>query len=314
MEATASFGSCIAMSTPTSCLVIGATGFVGGHVARHLSNSGLAVSGLYRKPDAKLELERSGIAPVLGDLVEDFDAVASAVRTVDAVIYAAQVPFDAEPMIVRRLLDVLSGTGKTFVFLSGTGVLMQRTQGAWSSDVFAEDDDFTPEPFALARVEVEKMVRSAEGVRGIVVRPPVIWGPDDNGPVAQIYRSVAATGSACFIGSGLGAYSNVHVADVAELFRIVLERGRAGATYHAVAGEIAWRWIAEAVARDLDVPTRSLTLAEAEEVWGPFGALLLSASSRSRDPRTRAELGWAPTHHDLLSEVGEPRLRQLARP
>lgn len=47
---------------------------------------------------------------------------------------------------------------------------------------------------------------------------------------------------------------------------------------------------------------------------GPFGALLLSACSRSRDPRTRTELGWKPTRLDLLSEIGDPRLRALANP
>jgi hypothetical protein len=39
-----------------------------------------------------------------------------------------------------------------FVLLSGTGVLMQRTAGAWSEDCFSEDDPFDPEPLARARV------------------------------------------------------------------------------------------------------------------------------------------------------------------
>jgi nucleoside-diphosphate-sugar epimerase len=164
--------------------------------------------------------------------------------------------------------------------------------------------------------EAERIVRAAakRGLRSMVIRPPVIWGPGDNGPVAQVYRSVAATGAACYVGAGLAAYSNVHSADLARLFSIAIERGEAGGLYHAVAGEIPYRWIAEAVARDLGVPTRSLSMDEASDVFGPFGALLLSACSRSRDPRTRAELGWAPTQHDMLSQIGERRLRALVSP
>lgn len=59
--------------------------------------------------------------------------------------------------------------------------------------------------------------------------------------------------------------------------------------------------------------TRKLTT-EAAEVLDPIGALLLSPSSRSRDPRRLAEIGWSPTRLDLLSQLGEARLRALAVP
>ena len=53
---------------------------------------------------------------------------------------------------------------------------------------------------------------------------------------------------------------------------------------------------------------------EAHEMFGPLGAMIYSACSRSLDPRARTELGWKPVHGDMLSQVGEPRLRALARP
>lgn len=294
--------------------VIGATGYVGSQLAQHLARAGHRVSGLARSTDAAAKLSGDGIEPITADLDDRLDRTVAAARAADATIYAAQIAFEREPAVLRTLCDALANTGKTFVFLSGSGVFLQRTIGAWSPDVFAEDDPFTPEPLAAARVEAEGIVRAAadHGVRAIVVRPPVIWGPGDDGPVAKTYRSVAATGGACYVGSGLAAYSNVHSADLARLFELVLERGQAGALYHAVGGEIPYRWIAEAVARDLGVPTRSLSMDEAGEVFGPFDALLLSACSRTRDPRTRAELGWAPQHPDMLDLIGEPRLRALA--
>ncbi|WP_274519530.1 hypothetical protein [Actinoplanes friuliensis] len=40
----------------------------------------------------------------------------------------------------------------------------------------------------------------------------------------------------------------------------------------------------------------------------------MGASSRGRAPRSRHELGWTPTVTDMLSSVGEARLRELAGP
>lgn len=334
-------------------LVIGATGFVGGAVARHLVTQGHTVTGLARSGEAAARLTAQGITPVAGDLPGPpggrpggrsepsgdfsgpsgdepgglsgasgtgqgerggFEAVLAVAGRADAVIFAAQPDPGTEERAVAGLLDALAGAGKTFVFTSGTGVLIQRTGGAWSEDSFGEDDPFTVEPLAARRLGVERSVRAAaeRQVRSLVIRPGLIWGPGDHGHVSMIYRSVAATGAACYVGEGLNTYSNVHIDDVVRLFALALEKGAAGALYHAVAGEIPNRWIAEAVADDLGCGTRSLTPEEAAGVWGDMGGLILAGSSRCRAPRTRGELGWIPAHTDMLTMIGEPRLRNLA--
>ncbi|MET0132932.1 MAG: NAD-dependent epimerase/dehydratase family protein [Kibdelosporangium sp.] len=295
-------------------LVIGATGFVGGAVARLLGVKGHLVTGLARSDEAAERLTAHGISVLRGDLDAGLVEVVAAARHADAVVFAAQPAPEAERTAVAELLGALEGSATTFVFTSGTGVLIQRTAGAWSEDCFAEDDPFTVEPLAAGRLAVENMVRAAAGrrIRAMVVRPGLIWGPGEHGHVSMIYQSVARTGAACYVGEGLNTYSHVHIDDVARLFELALTKGVAGALYHAVAGETPNRWIAEAVARDVGCPARSVTLDEAATVWGEFGALILAASSRSRAPRTRDELGWAPEHTDMLSMIGQSRLRELA--
>lgn len=128
----------------------------------------------------------------------------------------------------------------------------------------------------------------------------------------MIYQSVAATGAACYVGPGLNTYSNVHIDDVTLLFTLALETGQAGGLYHAVAGEVPNRWIAEKVAGDLGIEARSITPAEGRDVWGELGALIMGASSRLQAVSARRELGWKPEHTDMLSMIGEPRLRRLA--
>ncbi|MFJ6512945.1 NAD-dependent epimerase/dehydratase family protein [Streptomyces sp. NPDC091406] len=296
--------------------VIGATGFVGGHLARHLVAEGHTVTGLARTEAAADGLTAQGITPVAGDLGTRRPAVVEAARGADAVIYAAQADPEQETGTVQDLTRALAGTGRTLAFLSGSGVLLQRTEGAWSPDVFAEDDAFTPEPLAGFRKAAEDTVLAAAGpeLRAMVIRPGLIWGPGDHGHMSMIYRSVAETGAASYVGEGLNTYSHVHVDDVAHLFALALDKGRAGGLYHAVAGETPNRWIAERVAADLGVEARSVTPEQAVGVWGEFGALVMAASSRIRAPRAEQELGWRPEHTDLLTLIGEERLRRLARP
>lgn len=61
-----------------------------------------------------------------------------------------------------------------------------------------------------------------------------------------------------------------------------------------------------------DSTPASLTVDEATSVWAEFGALIMAASSRSSASRARQELGWTPHHTDMLTMIGEPRLRELA--
>lgn len=295
--------------------ILGATGFIGGAVAARLIAAGREVSGLARNPDSAARLQAAGLRPVLGDLESDLAPIIAAASDADAVVFAPQLLLEPEHQAVSALLDAIEGKGKTFIFTSGAGVLGQRTEGAWSQDSFAEHDSFVPARTLIRRVETENLVRAAvdRGVRGIVIRPPLIWGPGDHGHVSMIYASVAKTGAACYVGSGLNCYSNVHIDDLSRLYELVLDQGAPGALYHAVAGEIPNRWIAEAVARDLGCETRSVSVTEAFDIWGRFATLIvMGASSRSRSPRSRDELGWRPERLDMLSQVGEPRLRALA--
>ena len=297
-------------------VVIGATGFVGGAIARRFLADGHAVRGLSRTDSSAQTLARQGIQPLPGDLTEGRDALIRAVADHDAVVVAAQLDPDMESDVTNALLDATEGSEKTLLFTSGSGVLLQRTEGAWSPDSFAEDDEFTTEPLAQTRKAVEDIVRSSDrrGVRGIVIRPGTIWGPGDHGHVSMVYQSVATLGAAGYVGQGLNVYSHVHIDDVTHLFSLALHHGISGALYHAVVGETPMRWVAESVAADLQVPVRSLDMKEAEEVWGKFGALIASASSRIRPERSTTELGWAPRKFDMLATIGDSRLRRLAEP
>ena len=96
----------------------------------------------------------------------------------------------------------------------------------------------------------------------------------------------------------------LHVDDLAELYNLAIAKGQAGAVYHAVAGEENFRTLAEAVAKARGCATKSVSAEEAIEVWGPRNApIYFCGCSRSRSPRSRRDLGWAPTKFDIVGDI-----------
>jgi nucleoside-diphosphate-sugar epimerase len=292
-------------------LVIGAGGYLGSHVVNALLADGSAhhrVRALVR-PGSTSPLP-GGVEVHRGEL-ESGEALAQAVRGVDAVVFCARLLDDghdrsAERRIIERLIQLLRGGGAALVFTSGTGVLSTETEGHWDDRVLAEDDPFEPAPLMYTRVGTEQLVRdsAAQGVRGIVIRPPSIWGGGLSSHTTHILRTAVELGTAWHVGPGLNTYSVVHVEDLARLFRLAIERGRAGATYHATAGEVPNRWLAQTVAEALRVGTGSVTPEEAAGFWGDYVTrVVMGSSSRTTSARTRAELGWSPVHFDMLADT-----------
>jgi nucleoside-diphosphate-sugar epimerase len=286
-------------------LVIGATGYVGSHIANCLARHGHDVTGHARNAEGAAKIHAAGHQARVGDLADRTGLVTLA-RQADATVFAPQLLADEEYAVVSALLEGYRDTGKTFVFTSGTGVLGQRTAGEWSEASFAEDDAFTPPKSIARRVETENLVRAAaaSGVRAMVVRPPMIWGHGRHLMVEFILESIRKTGVACYVGRGLNLYSHVHVDDLTEVFRSAIERGCAGALYHAVGGELNNRCIAELLAQRMGCKTRSVSMDEAIKLWGKFPSLIvLGASSRSRSPRTSRELDWRPARVELIDAI-----------
>ncbi|MEE4453044.1 NAD-dependent epimerase/dehydratase family protein [Novosphingobium resinovorum] len=277
-------------------LVLGATGYLGRHVVRNLVSGGHAVYGFARNEAGACTVAEDGAQPVHGDLA-DIEAVPALVDGFDAVIMAAQLMLDEEYRLVSAMLDALEGTDRCFVFTSGTSVMSIPTGGDWDERSFAEDEPFVPRRQIAPRLAAEQIVRDAatRGVRAMVVRPPLIWGNGGCQIIAQFYHSARTTGAVCHVGRGLNVYSNVHVEDLAQLYRLCIEKGRAGALYFAVAGEVSYGVMAAEIARNLGGPTRSVTVEEACEIWGKgLGGIVLCSCSRQRSPRAREELGWTP--------------------
>ena len=290
--------------------VFGASGYIGQHLVRHLVSIGHAVTGFARSEASGAFLEGLGAAPWIGDL-DDMAPVLEAIGTADAVIWAAQLMLDEEHRVVAAMLSKLAGSGKCFIFTSGTSLMSIPTNGDWDERSFAEDEPFEPRRQIAPRLEIERLVRDAAGIgiHTMVIRPPLIWGHGGSKIIADFHHSARMTGAVCHIGRGLNVYSNVHVDDLATLYGLALAKGVAGALYFAVSGEVSYGVIADRIARHLGVPVRSVTIEEGCEIWDRFMArIVLCSCSRQRSPRARLELGWIPDpdRQDILEDCSHP--------
>lgn len=288
-------------------LIIGCGGYIGSACARAMKAAGHEVSGLARSPEIEARLRKDGYGALRGDL-SNIDALARDILNFEAVLYTPRVTFAEEGQSLGPLVAALEGSGKTFVYTSGTGVMnIESPRGEWRHETFAEGDAFVSLPWIQQRVEVENAFLGAakRGVRAILLRPPHVWGRGNSTLVRGLVEGYRKTGEVNYVGYGLHQYASVHVDDLGELSRLVLEKGEAGGTYNGVGGEVNLITLARATARLLGCEARSISLDEAKKIWGEWMAPNLYAMAcPARAPKARA-LGWTPQHHDIEVDIRE---------
>lgn len=250
-----------------------------------------------------------GATPHPGSL-DDLDSLRSGAEAADGVLHMAYGGDFADPDgLVRRdtaaieaLGGALVGSGKPFVSTSGTLVTRAGRVGT-------ERDAPDPGSVAAFRIPGERAcLRFADrGVRACVVRlAPTVHGPGDHGFIPALIAAARRAGVSAYIGDGANRWPAVHRADAARLFRLALEGAPVGSVLHGV-GEsaVAIRDVAGRIARELGVPTASLTLDQAVEHLGnPFLARFFSLDVPVSSEHTQALLGWEPRHPTLLDDLG----------
>jgi nucleoside-diphosphate-sugar epimerase len=287
--------------------ITGATGYIGGSVATRLLDRGDEVIALARSTEAAAALKKRGIEPVAGDL-NAYTPVAEAAKHADAVINAAN---SDNPFIVHALLGALAGSGKALIQTSGSSVVGKYDNGEKSDDTFDEDTPFTPQPEKAMRIAIDNQVLAAakNGVRSIVIRPTLIYGRGIgvSGTSVQLPKLIDVArghGVPRHVGRGLNIWGHVHIADVADLFLLALDKAPAGSLFYAENGEADFKSVTRSLGRMLGLGDRAQDwpIGEAVEGLGPGAYLSFGSNSRVRGVKSRA-LGWTPKGGTLFDEI-----------
>jgi nucleoside-diphosphate-sugar epimerase len=284
--------------------VTGATGFIGSAVVQDLINAGHQVLGLSRSDAGAKSLVAAGAQVHRGDL-EDLESLRSGAAASDAVIHTAFIHdfsklkenCEIDGRAIEALGDALAGTGRPLIVSSGTGLLAPGR--------LATEEMEPPANSPVPRVsEQVAMSMVSKGVRVSVIRLPQVHDPDKQGLVTYLIAHAREKGISVYVGDGLNRWPAAHLLDAAPVYRLALEKGTAGARYHAVAEEgVPLREIAEAIGRGLKIPVVSMS---PEEAAGHFGWLghFAAMDGPASSALTQQWLGWHPTQKTgLMADI-----------
>jgi nucleoside-diphosphate-sugar epimerase len=279
----------------------GATGFIGSHVLSELQAHGHEVTALVRD-DAQAEaIAARGATAAVADLY-DRPAVASLLAAADGAIHTAS-PGDAtsaglDAAVVDAATSAFDGTGKPYLQIGGLWVY-----GASRS--ISEASAFDAPALVAWKEPIERRVLAARGMRGAVIVSSTAYGDGGGGiPRLLLGSPRDSDGNLIMLGTGQQHWSTVHVADLADFFRRVLEDDSAHGYY--VVGDGANPAVAEL--------TRAAAVAagapgavpgsdeEARARLGDYFAEVLLLDQGTDAARARAELGWRPSRPSLADE------------
>ncbi len=283
----------------------GATGFIGSHLIPELLAAGHQVLGLTRSDAGAAALSSAGAEPHHGD-IEDFDSLARGAAAADGVIHCA---FDhnfanfaencqKDRRAIEALGEALEGTAKPLVITSSTAMGSIVPGQPALEDAFAAQSS---NPRIASELAGEALSR--RGLHVVTLRNSQIHDSRKQGLVSDVIELARDEGVSAYIGEGANAWSAAHIDDTVRLYRLALERGEAGARYHATAeSAIGFRAIAETVGETLGLPVRSIGIDEAGAHFGwlaAFAAKDMSASNKL----TRERLSWEPQGPTLLADI-----------
>lgn len=288
----------------------GATGYIGSSVAKFLIEKGHQVYGLYRNPDKVGGLKQLGIIPVLGTL-EDKVLLYQYAQLADAVIHTAD---SDHKEAIETMLNALSGSGKVFIHTSGSSVVGDDVLGKSENlEVFDEESLFTPMDVRAERVAINNMVRIRgimSQIRTVVIVPSMIYGNSlgldtESDQLPVIFRKSRESGKGIYVGNGVNRWSNVHIADLAELYWLALEKAPSASYFYAENGENSYLELAGYVSNAMGFggETESWKATDALSELGDWARFALGSNSRVRAVHARRLLGWQPKGESVSSWI-----------
>ena len=239
--------------TTASVAVTGATGFIGGHVVRHLSTHGFAVRALTRRQGAVPKA--AGVTPVAGAL-DDPASLDELVAGADAVIHCAGLIRGASAAAFEAVN--IAGTARV---VEAAARSARAPRLVFVSSLAARAPALSPYAASKHRAEAE-LSRRGGALHWAVLRPPAVYGPGDRATLA-LFRSLRR-GFAPVPRVARARLSMIYVEDLAAAAAAAIgDAVPSGSTFEVHDGAAAgysWRLITDEAARILETDVRRLPI------------------------------------------------------
>ncbi len=279
----------------------GATGFVGGHVARAYAHAGARQRVLVRK-SSRTDLLRdlSGIECVEGDLRQTED-LRSAITGCDAIVHVAAdyrlwvrdpaAMYASNVGATRELLRLAGELGvRRFVYTSSVATMGFKTDGT----IVDEDTAVSVEDMIghykrskfLAEQEAIRAARS--GQRVLILNPttPIGSGDVKPTPTGQIVVDFLQRRFPAYVETGLNL---VDVEEVARMHVVGLERGRSGERYILGGENLSLKQILDRMSTITGLPSPTLKVPHAAAMAFAYWDEWVTGRLRGKEPRATVE-------------------------
>ena len=290
-------------------VLTGATGFIGSHVLSELQSHGHEVTAVVRDDAHATTVAARGATPAVADLY-DRPALESLLRGSDGAIHTASpgdaTSADLDSAVVDAVTSAFDGTGKPYLQISGLWVYGTNT-------AISEASPFNAPALVSWKEPIESRVLGAKGMRGTVIVSGTAYGDGGGGLPGLLLGSPRdGAGNLIMLGTGQQHWSTVHVADLADFFRRVLEDDSARGRYvigNGVPSTVAELTNAAAVAVGAPgaVPGSD---DEARARLGDYFAEVLLLDQATDAAKARADLGWRPSRPSLADDFREGSYRK----
>ena len=220
-------------------LVTGASGFVGGAVARALLRRGAEVRVLLRPGSVPNLPESAEVEIARGDL-RDAQAVFAAARGRDAIFHVAALYSFAAPASevlavnvggTRNVIAATRAAGARLVYTSSIATIGGMRDGVLPDELSTPVGP-PPGPYKKSKWEAEALVReeAARGLESVIVNPtfPVGVGDVKPTPTGAVIRDFLDGRIPAYVDTGMNI---VDVDDVAQGHVLAFERGQRGERY-----------------------------------------------------------------------------------
>jgi nucleoside-diphosphate-sugar epimerase len=245
--------------------ITGATGFLGGALARRLHRMGWDVTALGRNPAKLNQLEDDGIRIVRADISKK-DEVTASFSEVELVFHCAALPapwgnyekfYQANVIGTRNIVQAcLENNVKRLVYISTPSIYFD-----YNSHIGVKENDPLPEPIThyaatkrLAEEEIDKAF--AQGLAVVSIRPRAIFGEGDTVIFPRLLSRLKS-GRLPILGDGENIVDLTYIQNVVDALLLCAESpaNTLGKTYNISNGEPVKIWeLVERICDELNLP------------------------------------------------------------